>query len=365
MNNQSNNNIAAILQNPVINNLISLKDSHTLKQQEAQSEIRPMGKMELLMAQQKPHEGKITFKNKCVIYKASSFELCKESTKQVFLYALLELTRNLPQKRIASVDEASEYTMYRLYLNDYCKDRRLKDKQAAREIIVKSLEVLSNCTFEYKYTCKKDNKEEAHVAHGNILTIHRLEKSRSFSKESKYWHNGRVQISWSPEFIMFIADSRRFLMPFYRKLLMINTRVNPYSVNLGYKLQTHRFMNNGKKNQNTISIEALLNECDFNLDNKHRTKLVITPFERDLDKLKELGIIKRWEYCNSYGEPLKEEQLKLFNFEHWQTLFVNFELVDYPKLKIIKGQTKNRGLRRKGKTPQQRGWNVISKGVKV
>lgn len=362
MTNQSNNNIAAILQNPVINNLISLKDSHTLKQQEAQPEMRPLGKMELLMAQQKLHEDKITFKNKGVIYKASSFELCKGSTKQVFLYALLNLTRNLPQERIASVDEASEYTMYRLYLNDYCKDRRLKDKQAAREIIVKSLEALSNCTFEYKYTCKKDNKEEeAHVAHGNILTIHRLEKSRSSSKESTYWHNGRVQISWSPEFIMFIADSGRLFMPFYRQLLMINTRVNPYGVNLGYKLQTHRFMNNGKNNQNTISIEALLNECDFNLDNKQRTKLVITPFKRDLDKLKELGIIKRWEYCNSYGEPLKEEQLKFFNFEHWRTLFVNFDLVDYP----IKGQTKNRGLKRKGKSQQQKGWNVKSKAVKV
>lgn len=329
---QSNNNITAIVQNQVVNNFIHLNKTHALQEQSKQSKARPKGKIEAL--KEKQSKGKITFKNNDVIFSSPSFEVCNEATKQVFLYALIALTKQLPHEHITE-DQANKYVNQELDLNDYCETRGIKHKKTARKTIINSLEKLSECSFKYSYTkYGKNHEEEKYIAQGGILTLHKLTKSTNPTAEVGYWQNGRVKISLTPSFVLFMSNDGKHVMPFYKPLLMINTRVNPYSVNLGYKLQTHRFMNNGKKNQNTISIEALLNECDFNLDNKHRTKLVRTPFERDLDKLQELGIIQHWEYCNSNKEPVTDEQLLGFsNFDKWKDLFINFELVDYPEIK--------------------------------
>lgn len=85
------------------------------------------------------------------------------------------------------------------------------------------------------------------------------------------------------------------------RVFQINRKLHPYCYRLYRKLWEQASMNYGQPHSDRISITALLRSADFPLedevkDRKYKEK-IRTPFERDMNKLAELGVLK-WAYIS-------------------------------------------------------------------
>lgn len=323
--------LTRIVQNPVVNAALAL----TAKDQQADETHRrePVKKGPSMRAQlgiNDPQKDRVKLEHGHVIFRSAGLEMCAPVTKQILAYVLLGLSNSLPEKGLTE-EEAYKHVVYNLELNHYCTARHVKDKKSAKQTLVKALNALSELTFEYAYTQyeKKSNGRyypREVIAKGGILTLVQPAKSQ----RGGYFHQGKCKIVFTGPFVEFMANGGRFYMPFYKALLSINSQYNPYGFQLGHKLQTHRFINDGKPGQDIISVESLMRVCGFNDSTRHPAKEVIDPFERDLDKLQELGVLSKWEYTNAKGEKLRDEQLNFSNFARWKKLYVKFEFNNYP-----------------------------------
>ena len=339
----TNEQLTEIAQNPVVNEALGLTKKDQIEAETvSNTPVRKGGKMRAIVGVENTSEArKIALKHSDVIFRSNDLKLCSPTTKQVLAYTLVRLSEVLPAKGLE--DEAYNHTIYKLDLNDYCEARGLKDKKSARATLIKALDDLTACIFEYSYVefVKAANGQKYAKdmeAKGAILTLLRPKEAR----EGGYFHRGKCTIEFTNSFIKFMANYGRKYMPFYRALLNINPRLNPYSFVLGYKLQTHRFLRNGYANQNLISVQALIRVCDFNADTYHIAQTIIEPFERDLDNLQALGVIESWEYANAKGQKLSDKQLKSFNLDTWLELYIKFKFKDYPKLEGSKHQHKKK-----------------------
>ena len=57
------------------------------------------------------------------------------------------------------------------------------------------------------------------------------------------------------------------------------------------------------------------------------TRLIIEPFERDLDALEET---LSWTYCHSNNTPLTDEELATLSYDVFKDLLIHTEWKDYP-----------------------------------
>lgn len=319
--------LTKIAQNPVVNEALGLTENDQLKTESKKGSMREkLG----------DHSEEITFKHNDVIFKSNGFKLCSPAIKQVFGYLLLELSEYLPPKGITE-EEAAKHSVYMLDINKYCEARGLKDKKSAKQAVITALDNLSTYTFEYPYThfVKAQNGRSYQrqcIAKGGILTLVRARDIEAKGSESGYFLEGKCKIVFSTPFVEYMANDGRNYMPFYRNLLTINTKLNPFSFPIGYKLQYHRFRNNKSPTQNIISINSLLSISGINLNSIHINQSIIEPFERDLDNLQTLGIIASWEYVNAKGQKIKEKNLCFSNLDKWRDLYIKFLMKDYPNL---------------------------------
>jgi hypothetical protein len=134
------------------------------------------------------------------------------------------------------------------------------------------------------------------------------------------------------------------LMSFPTFLLKIDARKNPHSFYFGAKIVEQRNMNNGKPNQNIITLKTLINSSPYfptkDKVGKRFSQLMKEPFERDMDHLAP-GI--KWHYCNRKKEELKQKDIK--DYKTWIELSIYFELKDYPVIKKKPIQTKNKKVK--------------------
>lgn len=337
--------LTQIAQNSVVNELLGLTKKDQLKTETKKGSSRE--KLGLVEAAEE-----IILKHGDVVFRSEDLKICSPATKQILAYVLLELSEYLPQKGVTA-EEAFKNSVYMLDINKYCEARGLKDKKSAKQALVTALRIINKCHFEYSYThfvkgqngrsYKKDN-----IIEGGILSLERARNTGKKGSEGGYFINGKCKIIFAPSFVEFMANVGRKYMPFYSSLLKINPRENPFSFPIGYKLQTHRFINNGGKNQNLISVKSLAKVCDF-IDNPHITQTIIGPFERDLDNLQEepIGIIASWEYTNAKGQRLSEKQFKLSSLDQWLNLYIKFQLKEYPKLTIPKSKKNKKNTSKK------------------
>ena len=55
---------------------------------------------------------------------------------------------------------------------------------------------------------------------------------------------------------------------------------------------------------------------------------IIEPFERTLDALQQQGVLERWEYCLSKGEPLGQPDVA--DYKYFVSLYILYEIKDFP-----------------------------------
>ena len=120
------------------------------------------------------------------------------------------------------------------------------------------------------------------------------------------------------------------VMPYMAKVAQINTKNNPNSPMLAYRLMEHARINDGNgKRANIISVRSLLPVMSY-LPEKdggtHNKRRIMNKFERDFDALADLGLVK-WHYCNHDKTPLTDEQVARFDFDSFENGYILFELL--------------------------------------
>lgn len=124
-----------------------------------------------------------------------------------------------------------------------------------------------------------------------------------------------VVFSFSPDYMSLIANRAAGRIPTPKTLLTTDERRNPGSTSMGFKLVMHSYQNLDKENENTLSVRSLLesvNEIptydEVKNGDRHYDRRIISPMERNLNHLVEIGVINYWEYCHAKGEPLTDEE---------------------------------------------------------
>ena len=161
-------------------------------------------------------------------------------------------------------------------------------------------------------------------------------KNRDFSKmrivTSQGIKRGNILLGFSPEFAKYLTGA--YIMQYPTALLKIDER-NPNSYHLGRKLLLHRSIDNNirKGTSNLISVRALLDVCpdiptyeEVMSGDRAVDRRIKTPFENALTALDFIT----WEYSNAKGVPLADEQLHHGTYADFITLFIKFEVKDFP-----------------------------------
>lgn len=175
-------------------------------------------------------------------------------------------------------------------------------------------------------TGKKDLKELRARTKADLQVLKRVKFSSTPKRKSKNNQdyidiylfggtegiiNGNIVFKFNENFFQIFSQQRHFLyIPL--EVLQSNERKNPHTYLLYKKIVSHKRMNLGKKNENTIKVKTLYDYCvtlpryeDVMSTDKHIDQRIIQPFERDLDIIKEFS----WHY---------ETKEPPTNFEEWK-----------------------------------------------
>jgi hypothetical protein len=150
-------------------------------------------------------------------------------------------------------------------------------------------------------------------------------------------------------------------MYFPQEALRGNIKENPWKYWLARKISEHKRMNIGKPNEDTISVQTLIDACPnyptyekVMREDRAITRRIIEPFERDLDAL---NPSISWEYQGLTESPRNYREFINANIViHWST---------YPDTRQIeaerrKGPENNRPIKRK--SAKKRGGETQQKG---
>jgi hypothetical protein len=98
-----------------------------------------------------------------------------------------------------------------------------------------------------------------------------------------------------------------------------NRTQNPYALTLGYKIyyqaNYNRYKDEKPNNVFSMSVKSLLEVCQrsglpsykkVNNTSQHLGKLIISPIERDLNRLIEMGCITKWHYEDKQGNAVQD-----------------------------------------------------------
>ena len=257
-------------------------------------------------------------------------------TSKIFDILLLKIAAQNVVKNKVTLQQIEKSRFVELDVEEYMRWCNLKDRKEAKKKLSEAANALGRFSVDIqKETCyieKNDKKKREKIQLKNFH-MNLMEAVAQFDSYGKKYNDAnqcsKVVFAFSSLFIQYLCT--QYIMPFPRQLLTINSNKNPYSYNLGRKLAAHSNMNLGKPNQNIISVRKLAKIMNISLKTtKHISQQIIQPFERDIDALVDIGVLKKWEYCNSKREPLTGRQLKSNHFNDWIKQYVFFELSNCP-----------------------------------
>lgn len=126
---------------------------------------------------------------------------------------------------------------------------------------------------------------------------------------------GNVSFVFSSAFMGAVLNRGAGRLALDPALLRTDEKNNPYSMPIGYKLLSHSYLNIGKPNECTLSVEKVLEFVEgiptyeeVKATDRHYDRRIIAPMERDLNHLVEIGVLKWWDYCHEKGEPLTDAE---------------------------------------------------------
>lgn len=225
-------------------------------------------------------------------------------------------------------------TSVREYMNATGRKITVNNVKDTTKILKRDLETLNELTL--KHTDKK----------------YSLERVRPFPEVSL--QRGKIVIGFSPSFGEYLAKKTGFLMNYPAALLKLKEN-NPNIYPLGYKLALNRSndRNIRQGKANLLSVPVCLECCpgiptiaEVRKAGRSPANRIIEPFEKALDALQEQGLLERWEYCLSKGEPLGNADVSDYNY--FESLYVLYEIKDFPmetELERIKATDEKRKKR--------------------
>ncbi len=204
-------------------------------------------------------------------------------------------------------------------LSEYMERRGLKNRKEAKKQVKDDLELLKQINLTFNESERRGAHSYFSVYIANFVGIS---------------HNA-IRFTFSP--IFYQLFSRYSIMPYPLQLLTINVCKNPNSYHLLRKIAEHKHMNNGKKNENIVSVKTLLRASpvipsyeEVIGTDMHLHQRIIKPFERDMNALAETI---RWRYCHKGGKSLNDEEIKNFSYDMFKNLMIKIEWINYPKKK--------------------------------
>ena len=170
---------------------------------------------------------------------------------------------------------------------------------------------------------------------------------------------GNIVVGFSPEIANYLNDS--YIMQYPIDLLRVDDR-NPSTYLVGRKLALHSSIDNNRRKgtADIIGVSTLLDTCAFTIPSYEDvaaqrgslSQKIISPLEKALDALENNGVI-RWEYCNSKGEPLTDQQIKTFDYETFSQAYIRFEVIGAPARALPEPEEKPKPKKR-GRPPKKK-----------
>ncbi|GHT01926.1 hypothetical protein AGMMS50276_31100 [Synergistales bacterium] len=190
-----------------------------------------------------------------------------------------------------------------LSLKEYMARRGLHDVKSARAQVKRDIDALERIQFDFK------------GRRGDWLHV-------DLSGGTNGIVDGNIIFYFSEVFIeMLKTDKSFFYLP--KLAMLFNSHDNPFSYGFLRRILEHKRMNAGKSNEESISVETLIEACTYfpEYDGYQRgfIQRILEPFERDMNKLESEGVLK-WEYKGE--QPL--------DYEAFLKAVIIARLPDYP-----------------------------------
>lgn len=188
-------------------------------------------------------------------------------------------------------------------------------KDKARRKVKEDLEILFNISLEWSEPL---GGKTADYAKMRIITSQGIK-------------NGRILVNFSPEMGAYLTGA--YVMQYPMAVLKIDER-NSSAYHFGRKLALHHSMesNQAGGTANIISVKSLLSSApdipphqEVAAAGRQFEQRIQNPFNRTMEALE--GFID-WEFCNSKGQPLDEDQINDFKYSVFIDCYIKFEIKD-------------------------------------
>lgn len=193
-------------------------------------------------------------------------------------------------------------------------------RKEARKRIKNDLDTLRHSSIDWKE--KSRGKEKAYLNTPILGGSYGIDKK------------GNVIVTFSPQFTEYLIQDA-YLMQYSLSLLQTDER-NANAYPLGYKLLQHNSIDHNIRvgTADIISVKKALEACpgiptyeELQAKNdRHWERKIKDALERTLDNIPSV----RWEYSNSKGLPLTDEQLADTSYTTFIGLYIHFEVIDAP-----------------------------------
>lgn len=189
-------------------------------------------------------------------------------------------------------------------------------KDKTRRRVKEDLETLFHMSLEWTESSGKKTKDFAKMRICDKVAIVR----------------GNINFNFSKDMARYLTDA--YIMQYPMELLKVDER-NSNLYPLGRKLLLHYSINNNRKKgtSNIISVKALLEVCPdiptyekVMSEGRQLNQRIRIPLEKALDALKFIN----WEYSNSKGVPLTEEQILSTDYKTFEKLYIKFNVIGFP-----------------------------------
>ena len=203
------------------------------------------------------------------------------------------------------------------YMSRCGKPLTKSSKDEMRKKVKQDLEALYSTSIEWSEPSGKNTKDFAKMRICTMVAV----------------KNGNIVMDFSPSIATYLTHA--YVMQYPIELFKADER-NPSSYYMGKKLLQHNSIDNNQRKgtANIISVKALLESCpdiptyeeviatDGAVDRRIKASLENT--------LNSLSSLITWEYSNSKGAPLTNEQLQDFNYSVFIDCYIHFEVLNAP-----------------------------------
>lgn len=214
-------------------------------------------------------------------------------------------------------------------LKEYMQFRELSDRKTAFNVAQEDLETLRKADIQFFETYLKGDEFQG------SLSV-RLVRATGINKR------GEIVCTLDDLTHKILVTYPTMIFP--HELYKLNAKHNPHSYAFLRKITEHKRMNTGKKNEDIVSVKTLLKASSLPTyksvmeGTRQVTKLIIDPFERDMNVLQSI----KWEYCHKNGEPLTQEELDNFDYSVFSECNIKITWINYPPQSNLITAKKNR-----------------------